>query len=435
MSERTEAILSQMTLEEKIAMLAGADFWATVPNERLNIPAMKVTDGPNGARGGDFGMGPSAACLPVGIAIGATWNPDLVEQLGGVLADEAKTKGASILLAPTINVHRSTLNGRNFECYSEDPWLSSRLTVSYIKGLQAGGIGACPKHFVANDSEHERYTMNSVVDERALREIYLPAFKAAVKEANAWAIMSGYNKVNGTWCSENSTLLKDILKDEWGFDGIVMSDWFGTYSPQIGTGGLDLEMPGPARWANALHGEAAAGRLDEAEVDDKVLRLLNTLEKAGKFENPEMQPETADDRPEHREILRQAATESIVLLKNEGDLLPLSSDKVGTIAVIGGNARWPGVMGGGSAIVPAHYIITPLEGIQANLGGEFELQYEMGANSLRMLPLIDARQIKTASGADGVNISYFNGKSFEGEPVDTIESDRMSMAFVGLVNR
>ena len=434
MSERTEAILSQMTLKEKIDMLAGADFWTTVPNERVGIPAMKVTDGPNGARGGEFGMGPSAACLPVGIAIGATWNPELVEQLGGLLADEAKTKGASILLAPTINTHRSTLNGRNFECYSEDPWLSSRMTVAYITGLQAGGVGACPKHFVANDSEFERYTMNSVVDERALREIYLPAFKAAVQEANAWAIMSGYNKVNGVWCSENEYLLKTILKGEWGFDGIVMSDWFGTYSPQIGTGGLDLEMPGTARWAAALHGEVAEGRLDESEVDDKVRRLLQTLEKAGKFENPEMAPERAEDRPEHRAILRQAAAESIVLLKNDGDLLPLRSDKAGTVAIIGGNARWPGVMGGGSAIVPAHYIVTPLEGIQANLGGDFELQYEMGASSLRMLPLIDPRQVKTSGGTNGIEIKFYDGKSHAGDPVATIESDRMNMAFVGLVN-
>ncbi len=434
MSERTEAILSQMTLKEKIDMLAGADFWTTVPNERLNIPALKVTDGPNGARGGEFGMGPSAACLPVGIAIGATWNPELVEELGGVLADEAKTKGASVLLAPTINTHRSTLNGRNFECYSEDPWLSSRMTVSYIKGLQAGGIGACPKHFVANDSEFERYTMNSIVDERALREIYLPAFKAAVQEADAWAIMSGYNKLNGVWCSENSWLLKEVLKDEWGFDGIVMSDWFGTYSPQIGTGGLDLEMPGTARWAAALHGEAAEGRLEEAEINDKVSRLLNLLERAGKFENPEMAPERAEDKPEHRAILRQAASESIVLLKNDGDLLPLDSSKTGTVAVIGGNARWPGVMGGGSAIVPAHYIVTPLEGIQANLGGEYELQYEMGASSLRLLPLIDPRQLKTNDGANGVDIKFYDGKTFAGDPVASIESDRMSMAFVGLVN-
>ncbi len=434
MSERTEAILSQMTLKEKIDMLAGADFWTTVPNERLNIPALKVTDGPNGARGGDFGMGPSAACLPVGIAIGATWNTELVEELGGVLADEAKTKGASVLLAPTINTHRSTLNGRNFECYSEDPWLSSRMTVGYIKGVQAGGIGACPKHFVANDSEFERYTMNSIVDERALREIYMPAFKAAVQEADTWAIMSGYNKLNGTWCSENGWLLKEVLKDEWGFEGIVMSDWFGTYSPQIGTGGLDLEMPGTARWAAALHGEAAEGRLDEAEIDDKVGRLLNLLERAGKFENPEMALEYADDKPEHRVILHRAAAESIVLLKNDGDLLPLDSSKVGTVAIIGGNARWPGVMGGGSAIVPAHYIVTPLEGIQANLGGEFELQYEMGANSLRMLPLIDTRQIKTKSGANGVDISYFDGPKFANDAVDNVESDRMNMAFVGLVN-
>lgn len=434
MSERTEAILSQMTLKEKIDMLAGADFWTTVPNERLNIPAMKVTDGPNGARGGEFGMGPTAACLPVGIAIGATWNTELIEQLGGVLADEAKSKGASILLAPTINIHRSTLNGRNFECYSEDPWLSGQMAAAYITGLQAGGIGACPKHFVANDSEFERYTMNSIVDERALREIYLPPFKAAVQKGGAWAVMSGYNKVNGVWCSENSTLLKDILKDEWGFDGIVMSDWFGTYSSQIGVGGLDLEMPGTARHAASLHAEVEEGRLEEAELDDKVRRMLHTLERAGKFENPEMAEEFADDRPEHRVILRQAANEAIVLLKNDENLLPLTAKKAQTIAVIGGNARWPGVMGGGSAIVPAHYIVTPLEGITARFSEQAELQYTVGAMSNKMLPALDKTLIKTSSGDQGVQIEFYDGPHLTGDPVDTLTKERMEMAFVGNVN-
>ncbi|MFK7804041.1 MAG: glycoside hydrolase family 3 C-terminal domain-containing protein [Anaerolineae bacterium] len=434
MSERTEAILSQMTLKEKIDMLAGADFWTTVPNERLNIPAMKVTDGPNGARGGEFGMGPTAACLPVGIAIGATWNTGLIEQLGGLLADEAKSKGASILLAPTINIHRSTLNGRNFECYSEDPWLSGQMAAAYISGLQAGGIGACPKHFVANDSEFERYTMNSVVDERALREIYLPPFKAAVQEGGAWAIMSGYNKVNGVWCSENSYLLKDILKDEWGFDGIVMSDWFGTYSSKIGIGGLDLEMPGTARHAAGLLTEVNEGRLAESEIDDKARRMLHTLERAGKFENPEMPEEFADDRPEHRTILRQAANEAIVLLKNDDDLLPLTPEKAQTIAIIGGNARWPGVMGGGSAVVPAHYIVTPLEGITARFGDQAELQYTVGAMSNKMLPALDKTLIKTASGNQGVQIEFFDGPNLTGQPVDTLTKERMEMAFVGNVN-
>ncbi|MFT5195297.1 MAG: beta-glucosidase [Cellvibrionaceae bacterium] len=434
MSERTEAILSQMTLTEKIDMLAGADLWTTVPNERLNIPAMKVTDGPNGARGGEFGMGPTAACLPVGIAIGATWNTDLIEQLGGLLADEAKSKGANILLAPTINIHRSTLNGRNFECYSEDPWLAGRMATAYITGLQAGGIGACPKHFVANDSEFERYTMDSIVDERALREIYLAPFKAAVQEGGAWAVMSGYNKVNGVWCSENSYLLKDILKDEWGFDGIVMSDWFGTYSSQIGTGGLDLEMPGPSRYAASLLAEVNEGRLAESEIDDKVSRLLHTLERAGKFENPEMPEEFADDRPEHRAILRQAANEAIVLLKNDDDLLPLTSQKAQTIAIIGGNARWPGVMGGGSAIVPAHYIVTPLEGITARFGDQAELQYSIGAMSNKMLPALDKNLIKTSIGEQGVEIQFFDATDLSGDPVDTVTRDRMEMAFAGNIN-
>ncbi|MEM8860905.1 MAG: glycoside hydrolase family 3 protein, partial [Chloroflexota bacterium] len=434
MSERTEAILSQMTLEEKVAMLAGADFWHTVPNERLNIPAMKVTDGPNGVRGGLFGMGPSAACLPVGIAIGATWNPELVERLGGLLADECVDKGASVLLAPTINTHRSTLNGRNFECYSEDPWLSSRLTVAYITGVQAKGIATCPKHFVANDSEFERYTMNSIVDERALREIYLPAFKAAVTEASAWSIMSGYNKVNGTWCSENEYLLKDVLKGEWGFDGVVISDWFGTYSEQIGVGGLDLEMPGPSRWGQSILAEVQEGRLDGSEVDDKIRRLLTLLERTGKFENPDIPAEVANDRPEHRAILNQAATEAIVLLKNENNVLPLKPEDVPNVAIIGGNARWPGLMGGGSAFVPSHYTITPLDGIRTNYGDQFELQYEIGATNHRMLPVIDLSAVHASSGENGFEISYFDGPNLEGEPVVVEHTDRMTIRYVSFVH-
>ena len=315
MSDFRAALLSQMTLEEKISMLAGADFWTTVPNKRLGIPSLKLSDGPNGVRGGEFGMGPSAACLPVGIALGASWNIDLIEKVGGLLADEAKTKGANAVLGPTINIHRSTLSGRNFECFAEDPHLSSQMTVAYIKGLQAKGIGACPKHFVCNDSEFERYTMNSVVDERALREIYLAPFKAAVQEAKTWMLMSGYNKLNGTWCSENPRLLREILRDEWGFDGVVVSDWFGSFSPQIGAGGLDLEMPGPARWAASLTAEVQEGRLDKALIDEKIERLLFLLERVGKFESPAIPEEHSNNRLEHQKLLKQAATEAIVLLK------------------------------------------------------------------------------------------------------------------------
>src|SRR5258707_2008664 len=226
-----EDLLRQMTLEEKVSLLAGADIWQTVPVERLGIPAVKVTDGPNGARGGGgFTDGVKAACFPAGIALASTWNPALVERVAQALAQEARTKGASVLLAPTINIHRSPLNGRNFECYSEDPYLSGKMAVAYIQGVQSQGVGATVKHFVCNDSEYQRNSISSEVDERTLREIYLAPFQAAVQEGKPWAIMASYNKINGTFASEHPYTLTEILKEEWDFDGVVMSDWFGTQS-------------------------------------------------------------------------------------------------------------------------------------------------------------------------------------------------------------
>ena len=212
-------ILDRMTLEEQVSLLAGADFWTTVPIERLGIPKIKVTDGPNGARGaGSLVAGVDAACFPVAIALGATWNPALVERMGVALAGQAKSKGASVLLAPTVNIHRSGLNGRNFECYSEDPMLTAELAVAYIQGVQSQGIAATIKHFAGNESEIERQTMSSDIDERALREIYLPPFEQAVKKAGVMAVMSSYNRLNGTYTSEHPWLLTKVLREEWGFE-------------------------------------------------------------------------------------------------------------------------------------------------------------------------------------------------------------------------
>ena len=226
-----EDLLRQMTLQEKVSMLAGADMWQTVPVERLGIPAIKVSDGPNGARGGGgFTDGVKAACFPAGISLASTWNPALVTRVGQALGQEARTKGASVLLAPTINIHRSPLNGRNFECYSEDPYLSGKLAVAYIQGVQSQGVGATIKHYVCNDSEYQRNSISSEVGERAFREIYLAPFQTAIQEAQPWAIMASYNKINGTFASENTYTLTDILRQEWDFDGVAMSDWFGTQS-------------------------------------------------------------------------------------------------------------------------------------------------------------------------------------------------------------
>ncbi|MFN2152554.1 MAG: glycoside hydrolase family 3 protein, partial [Anaerolineales bacterium] len=390
MQQNIEQIIAQLSLEEKISLIAGADLWHTVSVERLGIPQIRVTDGPNGARGAEDDMAPPSVCTPVGVALAATWNTQLVQQVGEVLADETRTKGAHVLLAPTVNIHRGPLAGRNFECYSEDPYLTARMAVAYINGLQSKGVSACIKHFVCNDSEFERQSMSSDVGERALREIYLYPFMVAIAEAKPWTVMSSYNKINGVWASENSYTLRQILKGEWGFDGLVMSDWRGTYTDGPAAGGLDLEMPGPARWMgeNVLK-MVQSGELSEEIVDDKIRRLLRTIERVGAFESPQLQPEGSQDKSEHRTLVRQAASEAIVLLKNEHSLLPLAPAQYKTIAVIGQNAIEAPIMGGGSSHVTPHPAVSPLEAIFERVAEGTEIKYALGASLYKNLPTLN----------------------------------------------
>jgi beta-glucosidase len=271
-------LIAQMTIEEKVAILSGTNLWYTHAIERLGIPAVKMTDGPNGARGSAMRGGPDAptsACFPAGIALAATWNTELVRQVGRAIAEEAKTKGARVLLAPTVNIQRTPLGGRNFECYSEDPYLTSRMAVAFIQGVQSQGVAAVIKHFVANDSEFERHTISSEVRERVLREIYLPPFKAAVQEAGVMGVMAAYNRLNDTYCSENRWLLQEVLRKEWGFDGLVISDWGATHSTvEALEAGLDLEMPGANFRGEKLLQAVREGKVDEATLDEHVRRVL-----------------------------------------------------------------------------------------------------------------------------------------------------------------
>jgi beta-glucosidase len=437
MHGQIDQVLAQMTLEEKVAMAAGSDMWHSTGVERLGIPAIKVTDGPNGARGGDFSGGAGSACFPVGICLGATWNTDLIERVGQALGQEVQAKSAHILLAPTVNIHRSPLNGRNFECYSEDPYLTSRIAAAYIQGVQKQGVGACIKHFVCNDSEFERRSISSEVGERALREIYLPPFETAVREMGVWAVMSAYNKINGTYCSENAYTLLDILKGEWDFEGIVISDWGGTYSTvDAANHGLDLEMPGPARWmGEKLLQAVREGEVSEAAIDDKVKRLLRTVHRSGAIEKPE-QPEQAIDRPEHRKLIRQAAGEGIVLLKNDG-VLPLDEHKIRRVAVIGPNAVDAKVMGGGSAHVRAHYVVSPLQGIQAraavaHAGAGIEVEYALGCTNYRNIPELKTDWLTPKrGGTHGWTIAYYGNLDLEGEPAVMEEADRARFMWFG----
>ncbi|KFL31829.1 beta-glucosidase [Devosia riboflavina] len=395
-----------MTLEEKVSILSGEDFWSVPAVARLGIGKLRVTDGPNGARGGGSLIGGvKSASFPVGIAIGATWNVALVEEIGAALADEVKSKGAHMLLAPTVNIHRSVTNGRNFECYSEDPFLSAELAVGYIKGLQGQGIGATIKHFVGNESEIERTTMSSEIDERSLREIYLIPFEWAVKKAGTWGVMSSYNRLNGTFTSEHNWLLTTVLRNEWGYDGIVMSDWFGSHSTaETINAGLDLEMPGPARdRGQKLIDAVNAGAVSAETLDKRVTAMLRLMERVGSLDDHRPHQEQANDRPEHRALIRRAGAEAAVLLKNNG-ALPLKPES--RVAVIGPNAKRAQIMGGGSAQLNAHYRVSPWEGLVAQLG-EDQLSYAVGCGNDRFEPLLRGT----------MTVEYFANEKLAGEPV------------------
>ncbi len=390
---RVERLLAELTLEEKVSLTSGVDLWNTPPVPRLGIPPLRVTDGPSGARGGSFTEGATSTSFPCGAALGATWSPALIERVGVALADEARAKGAHVLLGPTVNLHRSPLAGRNFEAYSEDPCLAGAIAAAFVRGVQSRGVAACVKHFAGNESEFERNTIDSVIGERALRELYLVPFEAAVREAGAWSVMTAYNRLNGTYCAEHPWLLDELLRGEWGFDGLVMSDWFGTQSTvPSANAGLDLEMPGPARWYGAALLEAVRkGEVSQATLDAKVRRLLVLVVRTGALDGAGGGVERAEETPERRALAREASRESIVLLANPRGVLPFDLKRLRRLAVIGPNADVAVIQGGGSAQVNPHRAVSPLEGIRARLPAGVELRFERGASSHKLAPLLDDR--------------------------------------------
>ena len=404
--QRVQDLLGRMTLQEKVAMLSGADWMQSVPNERLGIPSIKMADGPIGIRSW---AGPSSetkgakkqvttTAFPAGVAMAATWDTDLLQSEGRAIGQEMKSLGRDMILGPTVNINRTPLWGRNFEGYGEDPYLTSRLGVAYIKGVQGEGVIATVKHFAANNQEFERHRINAVVDERALQEIYFPAFKAAVQESGVWSVMSAYNKLNGVYCAENSFLLKDTLQKQWGFEGFVVSDWGSTYST-VGTvnAGMDLEMPGGEPMKNWLKKpgtqaagngggwlvpqkvlpEISAGKISTATIDDNVGRILRVIFISGQFDKPHAATGEVET-PEQRALARKAATESIVLLKNAGNILPLDPVKIHSVVVIGPNAAVSRTGGGGSSLAVPKYSISPLKGIQDRAGNRMQVSDVLG---------------------------------------------------------
>src|SRR2546425_8973715 len=357
---RVDSILSQMTLEEKIDLLGGVDefFIRVIP--RLNLPSLKMADGPIGVR--NFGR---ATTMAAGIALAATWNPALAESVGMEIGRDARAKGVHFLLGPGVNIYRAPMNGRNFEYFGEDPFLAARTAVGYIKGLQSQGVSATVKHFMGNNSEFDRHNVDSIIDERTLREIYLPAFDAAVKEAHVGAIMDSYNLTNGAHMTQNGYLNTDVAKKEWGFDGIMMSDWTSTYDAiAAANGGPYLEMPSGV-FMNRKNLEPAIqqSKVSVATINDKVRRILRTAVRFGWLDRNQTDYSIPRFNMQGRQVALQSAREGMVLLKNDSSLLPLDKTRIKSIAVIGPDA-YPAVPdGGGRARVPPFAAVSVVESI------------------------------------------------------------------------
>jgi len=405
--------LASLSLEEKIRLLTGADFWSLHPEPAIGLRRLVVSDGPAGVRGERWDERDASANVPSPTALAASWDEARVERIGRLLAAEARRKGVDVLLAPTVNLHRSPYGGRHFECFSEDPLLTARIGTAYVRGLQAGGVAATVKHFVANDSETDRWNVDAQVDERALRERYLAAFEPVVREAGVWAVMAAYNSVNGTTATEHP-MLKAVLKDEWGFDGVVMSDWYAARSTEpAANAGLDLVMPGPGGlWGERLVAAVRAGRVAEAAVDDKVLRLLRLAARVGALDG--VDPAAPPARPwpdaEVAAELRASAAAGFVLVRNAAvdgaPVLPLDRPALRRVAVLGPNAEAARTLGGGSATVFPPYTISPLEGLRAALGPGVRVDHGRGVRSTDRLPVAPLSLLRRPDRGEGVEVRF-----------------------------
>lgn len=390
-SARVATLLSQLTLEEKVSLLAGRNFWHTVSIERLGIPRMRVSDGPAGVRGSLLD-GPASLNIPCSTALGATWDPGLIREVGELLGREARAKGARVHLAPTVNLHRTPVGGRNFECMSEDPLLTALLAVEYVNGVQSAGVASCIKHFVGNDTEFERYTIDSRIDERTLREMYLVPFERAVADAGVMSVMTSYNRINGPYAADNEWLLAGVLRGEWGFDGAVISDWYGLHSTAEGVNaGTDLEMPGPTlHRGEKLLAAVRDGDVSELVIDARVTAVLMLMERTGALDEMPGEETTREDADD-LDLVRRAGAAGMVLVKNEtvhtGPVLPLDSTVVRRIALVGPNAHRATIMGGGSAKVTPTRVAQPLEALRRRLADDgVEIVHARGCSIDRTVP-------------------------------------------------
>jgi beta-glucosidase len=386
--QRVEKLLAQLTRKEKISLLSGKDIWNTVPIERLGIPSIVMTDGPHGVRAANpeagRTVGPTTA-FPTGISMGACWDMELIERVGQALGEETRAMDCDILLGPCVNIVRDPRGGRNFETFSEDPYLTGRTAVAYIKGVQSQGVGTSLKHYAVNNYEIERFRASSEIDERTLREIYLSHFEMAVKETQPWTVMCSYNRINGVYASEHEYLLRTILKGEWGFEGAVISDWgavHNIYEPV--KNGLDLEMPGPAKYFKLMADAAHVWQIDEVEIDEAARRVLRLVILSGRMDGGHLDGTTSQgsvNTPEHQALARQLAESAITLLKNEGGVLPLDTRKLQSVAIIGPNATDAVIEGGGSSHVEPPYRVSPLQAIRTRLGDQLEILHAQGCDN------------------------------------------------------
>jgi beta-glucosidase len=409
---RVDSLLKKLTLDEKIDLIGGVDDFYIRANEKIGLPRLKMADGPVGVRN----YGPSTVFGGIGLA--ATWDPDLAARIGATIGQDARARGVHFMLGPGVNIYRAPLNGRNFEYFGEDPFLAARITIAYISGMQSQGVSATIKHFMGNNSEFDRHNTDSIIDERTMREIYLPVFEAAVKEAKVGAIMDSYNLTNGLHMTQNGYLNTDVAKKEWGFEGIMMSDWDATYDGvAAANGGLDLEMPrGKFMNRATLLPAVKAGTVSEATIDDKVRRILRTAIQFGWLDRDQTDLSISLLNIAGNQTALEAARSGMVLLKNDGNLLPLEKGSIKSIAIIGPDAYPAQPGGGGSAEAKPFTPVSYLEGIKKYLGDGAKVYYEPGLPTLDEMSKQMQFTTQATNGESGLKMELFNNADLSGSP-------------------
>ncbi len=407
-----ESLLKQLSLEEKIDLLGGVDSFYIRAVPHIGLPPLKMADGPVGVRN----YGPSTVFGGIGLA--ATWDPALAQRIGAVIGEDARARGVHFMLGPGVNIYRAPLCGRNFEYFGEDPFLSARTAVAYIEGMQSQGVSATVKHFMGNNQEYDRHNMDSIIDERTMREIYLPVFEAAVKEAHVGSVMDSYNLTNGQHMTQNGYLNTDVAKKDWGFTGIMMSDWDSVYDGvAAANGGLDLEMPSGKFMNRAtLLPAVKSGKVSEATIDDKVRRILRTAIQFGWLDREQTDLSIPKLNPQGRQVTLEAARSGMVLLKNDGNLLPLEKGKIHSIAVIGPDAYPAQPGGGGSAEAKPFTPVSYLEGVANYLGSGAKVFYERGLPTLDEIAKHTEFTTEATGGRPGLKTEFFTNGNSEWHP-------------------